>query len=81
MEHLEKFIESTQQLYKACVRDLSKELNDNRKLVSATQKGGDILLDNNEKVQIQITITRNTDDWLGDFETSTIENYTQQSNP
>lgn len=74
MEHLERFIDSTLELYKASVKDLSHELNNNKKLVSATQKGGIMLLDNQEQVQIQITITRNEDDFLGDFETATVQN-------
>lgn len=69
MEHLERLIQSTAELYKACVRDLSHELNNNKQLASVTQKGGTILLGGQEEVQIQITITRNEANFLDDFET------------
>ena len=50
-------------------KDLQRQLNDKRHLISVAQVAFESVLDNDEIVQVQVVVTRRKEDFIGDFET------------
>jgi hypothetical protein len=66
MEHLEKLIKTL--FLEGAVKELAENLNKSVDVDAFSTASGNILLDNNEEVQVQIIVTRKKEDFLGDFE-------------
>jgi hypothetical protein len=60
--------ENEKMLLEISAKDLSKELNENKDALQIRMKAFDHLLDNNEEVQVHVLVTRNSDDFLEDFQ-------------
>ena len=55
-------------------KDLIEKLNENNEASYVKQKAFQYLLDNGEKVQVQVMVTREEDDFLDDFVTEEMTN-------
>jgi len=62
-------------LMEISAKDLSNQLNQNKKSLHIRMKAFDHLLDDNEEVQVHVLITRDKSDFLDDFETEVMNNY------
>ena len=56
-------------LLRITTRDLLQEIENNPKALHVKQKAFQFLTSEDEEIQIQITVTRDVDDFLDDFQT------------
>lgn len=62
-------------LLEISAKDLSKELNEDKKALHVRMKAFDHLLDGNEEVQVHVLITRDKSDFLDDFQIEVMNGY------